>query len=232
VTITIRTMLSPDSSHEAASTARPGAPRPERLDYPPTMTGRIVVLASGSGSNMSALIDACNRNEVPGRVVAVAADRDCRALELASERGIETILCAFSSYDSRPLWNDDLRDRVRAHDPELVVSAGFMRILAPSFVDAFAGRLINLHPSLLPAFPGAHAVRDALAYGVKVTGATIHVVDHEVDHGPIVLQEAVRVIPGDSEASLHERIKQVEYRLLPEACRIMLSAPGRDAGAR
>jgi phosphoribosylglycinamide formyltransferase 1 len=205
---------------------------PERLDYPPTMTGRIVVLVSGSGSNMLALIDACNRAEVPGTVVAVAADRECRALELASGRGIETILCAFNTYDSRPRWNNDLRDRVLAYDPQLVVSAGFMRILAPSFVDTFAGRLINLHPSLLPAFPGAHAVRDALAYGVKVTGSTVHVVDHEVDHGPILLQEAVRVIPGDTEASLHDRIKRVEHRILPEACRIMLSAPGRDAGAR
>jgi phosphoribosylglycinamide formyltransferase-1 len=97
-----------------------------------------------------------------------------------------------------------------------------MRILAPTFVDAYAGRLINLHPSLLPAFPGAHAVRDALDAGVKVTGTTIHFVDHEVDHGPILLQEAVRVQAGDTEASLHTRIKNVEHRLLPKACRLIL----------
>ena len=115
-----------------------------------------------------------------------------------------------------------MRDRVAGYRPDLVVSAGFMRILAPVFVDAFAGRLINLHPSLLPAFPGAHAVRDALAAGVKVTGTTVHHVDHLVDHGPILLQEAVDVRADDDEASLHARIKAVEHRLLPEACRILL----------
>lgn len=189
------------------------------------MAGRIVVLVSGSGSNMSALIDACEREEVPGLVAAVAADRSCPALEIAGERKVNTFVCDFASYDSRPRWNDDLRDAVREFEPDLVVSAGFMRILAPSFVDAFAGRLINLHPSLLPAFPGVHAVRDALAYGVKITGTTVHLVDHEVDHGPILLQEAVPVLPGDTAATLHERIKEVEHRLLPSACRIMLSQP-------
>jgi phosphoribosylglycinamide formyltransferase-1 len=172
---------------------------------------------------MEALMGACERNEVPGRVVAVAADRSCVGLERAAGRGIRTILCDFSSYESRPRWNDDLRERLMQLEPDLLVSAGFMRILAPSFVDAFAGRVINLHPSLLPAFPGAHAVRDALAYGVKVTGATVHLVDYEVDHGPILLQEAVRVEPDDTESTLHERIKSVEHRLLPEACRLMLS---------
>jgi phosphoribosylglycinamide formyltransferase 1 len=122
-----------------------------------------------------------------------------------------------------------LRDRVAAREPDLVVAAGFMRILAPSFVDAFSGRLINLHPSLLPAFPGANAVRDALAHGVKVTGTTVHLVDHEVDHGPILLQEAVSVLPDDTEATLHERIKKVEHRLLPAACRLMLSTIGNES---
>lgn len=194
------------------------------------MAGRIVVLVSGSGSNMAALVEACERNEVPGRVVAVAADRPCGGLDRAAARGIETIMCDISSYESRARWNHDLRDRLLRQEPDLVVSAGFMRILAPDFVDSFAGRLINLHPSLLPAFPGAHAVRDALAYGVKVSGATIHFVDHEVDHGPILLQEAVRVKSDDTEPTLHKRIKSVEHRLLPEACRIILAHSIRSLG--
>jgi phosphoribosylglycinamide formyltransferase-1 len=193
------------------------------------MVGQIVVLVSGSGSNMVALADACDRGDVPGSIAAVVADRACTGLDLAAQRGIETDLCDLRSYDSRSRWNDDLRDRVAAREPDLVVAAGFMRILAPSFVDAFPGRLINLHPSLLPAFPGAHAVRDALAHGVKVTGTTVHLVDHEVDHGPILLQEAVSVLPDDTEATLHERIKKVEHRLLPAACRLMLSTIGNES---
>jgi phosphoribosylglycinamide formyltransferase 1 len=196
------------------------------------MVGQIVVLVSGSGSNMMALADACERGEVPGRIVAVASDRQCAGLGLAAGRGIETVLCDFNSFGSRAEWNNAFRDRLALFEPDLVVSAGFMRILAPSVVDAFAGRLINLHPSLLPAFPGAHAVRDALAHGVKVTGTTVHIVDHEVDHGPILVQEAVPVLPGDTEATLHERIKAVEHRLLPEACRIMLAELGRHRAAR
>jgi phosphoribosylglycinamide formyltransferase 1 len=181
---------------------------------------------------MTALVEACERGVVPGRVVGVAADRACTALHRASARGIESILCSLADYESRAGWNVALLDRVRTLAPDLVVSAGFMRILGPEFVDAFAGRLINLHPSLLPAFPGVHAVRDALAYGVKVTGTTIHLVDHEVDHGPILMQEAVPVLPEDTEESLHERIKEVEHRLLPEACRIMLSISGGSFGPR
>jgi phosphoribosylglycinamide formyltransferase-1 len=143
-------------------------------------------------------------------------------VEAARERGIETAVLKPSSFGSRDEWSAALMELVGASGPDLVVSAGFMRILAPVFVDAFAGRLINLHPSLLPAFPGAHGVRDALDYGVKVTGSTIHFVDHDVDHGPILLQEAVRVEMGDTEQTLHERIKAVEHRLLPEACRLVL----------
>ena len=171
---------------------------------------------------MLALIDACVEGRVPGSVVLVAADRACRAVEAARERGVDTAVVEPSSYGSRDEWNAALKEVVGASEPELVVSAGFMRILAPVFVDAFAGRLINLHPSLLPAFPGAHGARDALEYGVKITGSTVHFVDHDVDHGPILLQEAVPVEIGDTEQTLHERIKGVEHRLLPEACRLVL----------
>lgn len=184
--------------------------------------GRIVVLISGGGSNMEALVDACERGEVPGRVVGVIADRECPGLDVARRRGVPISMVPPAGYPSREEWSAALCDEVTTFDPGLVVSAGFMRILAPAFVEAFEGRLINLHPSLLPAFPGAHAVRDALAAGVRVTGTTVHLVDEQVDHGAILLQEAVRVDPGDDEASLHERIKQVEHRLLPQACRLLL----------
>ncbi len=179
------------------------------------MSGRIVVLISGSGSNMDALAAACERDEVPGRIMAVFADRDCGGIELARERGIEAEVVEPKQYLDRADWCEALAKRVESHDPDLVVSAGFMRILTPSFVDAFEDRLINLHPSLLPDFPGAHAVRDALEAGVDLTGTTVHFVDREVDHGPVITQERVRIEPGDTEESLHERIKAVEHRVLP-----------------
>jgi phosphoribosylglycinamide formyltransferase-1 len=186
------------------------------------MAGRIVVLISGSGTNMEALADACERGDVLAEISAVIADRDCLGLQAAEKRDIPTVLVNFDDYDSRDEWNGALRDAIEKHEPNLVVSAGFMRLLAPAFVDAFEGRLINLHPSLLPSFPGANAVREALDYGVLVTGSTIHFVDYEVDHGPIIVQEAVRIEPGDSEETLHERIKAVEHRLLPYVCRLFL----------
>lgn len=187
------------------------------------MRGRIVVLISGTGTNMEALVDACHRDEVPGDVVAVLADRDCLGLEIARRRGIAADLVEPKKFASRDEWSVALRDRVASFRPDLVVSAGFMRILGPAFVDAFEDRLLNIHPSLLPAFPGAHAVRDALDAGVAETGTTIHFIDHEVDHGPIVLQARVPIQADDDEAVLHERIKEQEHRLLPEACRLFLT---------
>jgi phosphoribosylglycinamide formyltransferase-1 len=188
------------------------------------MSGRIVVLVSGSGSNLVALARACREDRVRGDVVAVGADRNCLGLERAAAYGIPSFVVPFRAYGGRDEWSAALRLAVEAHEPDLVVSAGFMRLLGPGFVDAFAGRLINLHPSLLPAFQGAHAVRDALAAGVKVTGTTVHLVDREVDRGRILFQEPVRVLEGDDEASLHARIKQVEHRLLPAACDVLLSS--------
>lgn len=179
---------------------------------------------------MEALVEACDRGEVPGEVVAVVADRDCVGLRAAEKRGIDAHLIDFASFDEREKWSLALRDRVLSYEPDLVVSAGFMRILAPAFVDAFPNKLINLHPALLPAFAGAHGVRDALAHGVKVTGSTVHFVDHLVDHGPILLQEAVRVEPDDTTETLHERIKEVEHQLLPEACRLILEGKVRVEG--
>lgn len=196
------------------------------------MPGRIVILISGSGTNMEALADACERGQVPGEIVAVVADRDCVGLRAAEKRGIDSHLVDFKAFASREDWSVALRDHVASYEPDLVVSAGLMRILSPAFVDAFAGRIINLHPALLPAFAGAHGVRDALEHGVKVTGSTLHFVDYEVDHGPILLQEAVRIEAGDTEDSLHERIKTVEHRLLPQACRLILEGKVSIEGTR
>src|SRR5918992_3586676 len=157
------------------------------------MAGKIVVLVSGTGTNMEALVDACERGEVPAGVVAVIADRDCISLRAAEKRSISAEKVDFGDFDSREAWSEALRDAVARYEPNLVVSAGLMRITSPVFVDAFAGRLINLHPSLLPAFPGPRAVRDALEHGVRVTGTTVHFIDYDVDHGAILLQEAVRI---------------------------------------
>jgi phosphoribosylglycinamide formyltransferase-1 len=187
------------------------------------VAGRIVVLISGSGSNMEALADACDDGRVDAEIAAVLADRECTGLKLAEQRELNHLLVRPSDYESREAWNEALRDEVAAREPDLVVSAGFMRILAPVFVEAFEGRLINLHPSLLPAFKGAHAVREALEFGVKVTGSTVHFVDNEIDHGPIIMQKPTPIRDDDTEESLHERIKSLEHRLLPEVCALFLT---------
>ena len=196
------------------------------------MAGRIAVLVSGSGSNLQALAGGCDRGQVPGSIVGVVADRPCGGIEWAASVNIPDLLLKPADFDSRDDWSAALRDLVLQLQPDVVVSAGFMRVLAPVFVDAFAGRLINLHPSLLPAFPGAHAVRDALQTGVKVTGSTVHFIDHLVDHGPILMQEPVRIEPFDSEEALHERIKEVEHAMLPQAVRLILEGRVRIVEGR
>ena len=179
------------------------------------MTDRLVVLASGSGTLLQALLDACADGRVPADVVGVGSDvAGCTALDRARVAGIPTLAIPPGDFATREEWNEALLGAVRDWSPDWVVSAGFMRILGPSFVDAFPGHVINTHPALLPAFPGAHAVRDAMACGVKVTGCTVHVVDHGVDTGPILAQRAVEVHDDDDEESLHERIKTEERQLL------------------
>lgn len=194
------------------------------------MSSSLVALVSGEGSNLRALAAACERGEVPGEVVAVGSDRECGGVTWASGRGIATFVVPFRS--PRAEWSSVLLERVRYFRPDLVVSAGFMRILSPEFVDAYEGRLINLHPSLLPSFPGPRAVRDALAAEVAATGTTVHFVDHGVDSGPVILQRTVPIEPGDTEESLHARIKGVEHELLPEACRHVLfrQSPAAERG--
>nr|WP_280261687.1 phosphoribosylglycinamide formyltransferase [Nocardia abscessus] len=183
---------------------------------PAATPATVVVLASGTGSLLRALLDAASEPGYPAKVVAVGVDRLCAATTHADAAGVPHFRVALKDFPDRAAWDVELTETVGAHEPDLVVSAGFMKLLGPTFLDRFGGRIINTHPALLPAFPGAHGVRDALAYGARVTGCTVHLVDEGVDTGPILAQEAVTVLPGDDEATLHERIKVVERRLLAE----------------
>ncbi|MFD5704526.1 phosphoribosylglycinamide formyltransferase [Streptomyces lasiicapitis] len=181
---------------------------------------RLVVLVSGSGTNLQALLDAIaerGADAYGAEVVAVGADRTGIAgLERAERAGLPTFVCRVKDYASRDEWDRALAEATAAHAPDLVVSAGFMKIVGKEFLARFGGRTVNTHPALLPSFPGAHGVRDALAYGAKVTGCTVHFVDDGVDSGPIIAQGVVDVRDEDDESALHERIKEVERRLLVE----------------
>lgn len=146
----------------------------------------------------------------------MGVDRECRAFDNAAASGIPSFTVSVRDHVDRAAWDVAFTDAVAAYEPDLVVSAGFMKILGPAFLERFGGRIINTHPALLPAFPGAHAVADALAYGVKVSGSTVHLVDGGIDTGPVLAQESVPVLDGDDESTLHERIKVVERRLLAE----------------
>ncbi|MEO7979486.1 MAG: phosphoribosylglycinamide formyltransferase [Sporichthyaceae bacterium] len=175
---------------------------------------RVVVLASGAGSTLQALLDATRDPAYGVRLVAVGADRPgTGALDRAVCAGVPTFVCPPGDHPDRTAWDVALAETVARHGPDLVVSAGFMRLLGPAFLERFAGRVVNSHPALLPSFPGMHGPRDALQHGVKVSGATLFVVDAGVDSGVIVAQRAVPVHDDDDEQSLHERIK-VEERVM------------------
>ena len=179
------------------------------------MTARLVVLVSGEGTNLQALIDACADPDYGARVVAVGADRDrINALARAERAGLPAFTVRLADYPAREDWDAALTQACAAHEPDLIVLAGFMKLVGKPFLAAFGGRCLNTHPALLPSFPGAHAVRDALAHGVKVTGCTVLVVDEGVDSGPIAAQAPVPVHDDDDEATLHERIKVTERALL------------------
>jgi phosphoribosylglycinamide formyltransferase 1 len=191
---------------------------------------RLVVLVSGAGTNLAALLAAAADPSYGAEVVAVGADRDgIEGLARAARAGLPTFVVRVPDFTSRDDWDAALTDQVAAHQPDLVVSAGFMKVVGKRFLERFT--MVNTHPALLPAFPGTHAVRDALDYGVAVTGCTVHLVDAGIDTGPIVAQRAVDVRAGDDEASLHERIKSVERELLVDVvgrmCRSGWSVNGR-----
>ena len=183
------------------------------LRVPPSAPARVVVLASGTGSLLRSLLDATG-GDFPAGIVAVGVDRDCPAVEIATAASVPTFTVRLRDYPDRDAWDAAITKATAAYDPDLIVSAGFMKILGAQFLSRFMGRILNTHPALLPAFPGAHAVPEALAYGVKVTGCSVHLVDAGTDTGPILAQEVVPVLDDDDEATLHERIKVVERRLL------------------
>ncbi|MFC6578566.1 phosphoribosylglycinamide formyltransferase [Planomonospora parontospora] len=178
-----------------------------------SQAARLVVLVSGSGTNLQALLDAVADEGYGARIVAVGADRDgIEGLARAERAGVPVFVERVADHPDRAAWDRALAARIAEHEPDLVVCAGFMKILGAPTLTAFP--VLNTHPALLPAFPGAHGVRDALAYGVRVTGCTVMLADAGVDTGPIIAQEAVRVYDGDDEHTLHERIKTVERGLL------------------
>jgi phosphoribosylglycinamide formyltransferase 1 len=181
------------------------------------MRARLAVLVSGAGTNLQALIDACADEAYGADIVAVGADRSGIAgLDRAADAGIATFVHRVKDYSDRASWDAALTASVRAHGPDLVVLAGFMKLVGADFLAAYGGRCVNTHPALLPSFPGMHGVREALDYGVKVTGCTVLIVDAGVDAGPVVAQASVPVRDDDDEASLHERIKVTERSLLVE----------------
>ncbi|MEM9074902.1 MAG: phosphoribosylglycinamide formyltransferase [Myxococcota bacterium] len=180
---------------------------------------RVVALVSGRGSNLNAIRGGIDEGTIDARIVGVVADRNAPALELAAERGTPTKCVPLRKGDDRDAWNLSLADAVAGFDPDLVVLAGFMRIVAPSFVARFPRRIVNVHPSLLPSFPGARAPAQALKAGVRVSGCTVHLVDEGVDTGTILAQGVVPVRTGDTADTLHARIQTIEHRLLPAVVR-------------
>jgi phosphoribosylglycinamide formyltransferase 1 len=199
----VRTIVEP-----VASSVQPG-----ELSGPK----RLVVLVSGEGTNLQALIDASLDESYGAKVVAVGADRsDIAGLDRARRAGIATFVVKLSDFPDRSAWDRALAEQVASQNPDLVVLAGFMKLTGPQFLAEFGGRTVNTHPALSPSFPGMHGPRDALAYGVKVTGATLFLVDAGVDTGPIVAQVAVPVLDDDNQDTLHERIKTSERGMLVE----------------
>jgi phosphoribosylglycinamide formyltransferase 1 len=179
------------------------------------LPARLVVLISGAGTNLGALLEACADPAYGAIVVAVGADRDgIEGLSRAQQAGVPTFVLRVPDFADRGTWDTAFADAVAAYEPDLVVSAGFMKLAGTAFLEKFGGRYLNTHPALLPSFPGMHGARDALAHGVKVTGCTLFVVDDGVDTGPIIAQRAVDVLDGDDETSLHERIKNEERSML------------------
>lgn len=181
------------------------------------MSARLVVLVSGAGTNLQALLDACADPGYGAHVVAVGADRaGVPGLDRAGRAGVPTFVHRVADYPDRTDWDRALTTSCAGAQPSLIVLAGFMKLVGKDFLAAFGGRVINTHPALLPAFPGMHGVRDALDHGVKLTGCTVFLVDAGTDTGPVLAQAAVPVLDDDDEATLHERVKVTERRLLVE----------------
>ena len=186
----------------------------------------IAVLCSGSGTNLQAIIDGVKTGYIPAKIALVVSDnKDALALERAKKAGIETFVLDKKDFKTREAFDKEVIKNLKAKDVGLVVLAGFMRLLSPYFIQEYKNKIMNIHPALLPAFKGTEGIKDALEYGAKVTGPTVHFVDEELDHGPIILQRAVEIRGDDTEASLLERVHTEEHKIYPEA--IKLFAEGR-----
>ena len=194
---------------------------------------KLGVLCSGRGSNLASIIEAIERGDIGAEIAVVIADKiNAYALERARERGIPAVTVVYRDYAERADFERALLTELRAHGVTLVVLAGFMRILSPVFVHAYAGHILNIHPALLPSFPGAHAHRDALAYGGKVSGCTVHFVDEGMDSGPIIMQAAVPVLEGDTEETLAARVLSQEHQIFPEAIKLYVEGRLRTDGRK
>lgn len=191
------------------------------------MRQRLVVLISGAGSNLASLLEKLPATQIPADVVAVGSDTSSAGLHHASDRGIPTFVVPWEGFSSREEWGVALGDALASHEPDLIILSGFMKLLPPNLVSRFSPRILNTHPAYLPEFPGAHAVRDALASGATETGASVIVVDEGVDTGQILAQRRVPVEPGDDEAALHARIKVVERELLLQVLENVTTAIGK-----
>lgn len=197
------------------------------------MTANLAVLVSGRGTNLQAIIDAWEAGTLPVEIVGVLSDNpQAKALERASAHGLRTAVLVAASYQDRRAYGEAVRDLLQSWGTDIVALAGFMRLLDPVVIRAFPWRILNIHPSLLPAFPGLHAQRQALEYGVRVSGCTVHLVDEGMDTGPIVLQAAVPVLPDDTEETLAARILKEEHRLYPEAIRLLATGRLKVEGRR
>lgn len=191
------------------------------------MRQRLVVLISGAGSNLASLLENLPATQIPADVVAVGSDTNAPGLRHAADRGIPTFDVPWEEFSSREEWGVALGDALAAHEPDLIILSGFMKLLPPELVSRFSPRILNTHPAYLPEFPGAHAVREALASGATETGASVIVVDEGVDTGQILAQRRVPVEPGDDETALHARIKVVERELLLQVLENITTAIGK-----
>jgi phosphoribosylglycinamide formyltransferase-1 len=194
---------------------------------------RIGVLISGRGSNMMSILDACGRGEINGDIAVVISNKaDAEGLQKAAARGVETIAVSHRAYPDREAFDRAVVAELEKRKVDLLCLAGFMRLLSPWFIKRFRNRIMNIHPALLPSFPGLHGQKQAVEHGVKVSGATVHFVDEELDHGPIIIQRAVEVRDDDSEVSLSERILKIEHQVYPEAVRLFCADRLRVDGRR
>ncbi len=182
---------------------------------------KIGVLISGRGSNMMSILDASERGDINGDIVVVISNKaDAEGLKNAAARGVEALFVSHRDFADRESFDRAVVDKLEKREVELVCLAGFMRLLSPWFVSRFHNRIMNIHPALLPSFPGLHGQKQAVDYGVKISGATVHFVDEKLDHGPIIIQRAVDVLDDDTEESLSARILEIEHRIYPEAVRL------------